>query len=407
MQNVDEVFSALAEEQLEACLQRPAEQAVILLRKSFSPEVARTLAGFVDSLQRYRKKLPEWYVARCRMPRALAEQATGSRAAGVADYPTGVHAWDLTAGLGSDTLALARRFERVSAVEADPLNASLLPRNLARLKCKNVEVYQQGAEAFLQTALRAGFPEPDFIFLDPARRTDARTGMLLPEQLSPALPELLPLLDRFSSATFEVKLSPRLDAGRLPQYFGERPLQIRYIGVGSEVKSLRVRWGANISEPLTIKVLLDLPPRKSYTFKPQDSTLPAAGLSALQQARFVADPHPAFIAAGVNAQLANAMGLIFNHQHGVLWAGVPPEAFPGQLYRICYGPEIFNPRSLKRWLRQERIGKIWVLKRGAPLSPGHTLKKLAVRQGGAFFLLLTPGETGQTLAAVLEKLPVE
>lgn len=76
----------------------------------------------------------------------------------------GALAWDLYAGVGLFSLPLARRFERVKAVEGGKSAAADLGRNAKRARL-GVEAIQQQTEAFLMEATET----PDFILADPPR----------------------------------------------------------------------------------------------------------------------------------------------------------------------------------------------------------------------------------------------
>jgi 23S rRNA (uracil1939-C5)-methyltransferase len=89
------------------------------------------------------------------LPR-LAEVAIGGM--------SGATAWDLYAGAGLFSLPLARRFERVSAVESGRGAAADLERNATRARAA-IHVVQQQTEAFLLEAGEA----PDFVLADPPR----------------------------------------------------------------------------------------------------------------------------------------------------------------------------------------------------------------------------------------------
>ncbi len=76
----------------------------------------------------------------------------------------GSFAWDLYAGVGLFSLPLARRFERVQAVEGGRSAASDLARNAKRARLR-IDAVQRQTEAFLIEASEA----PDFVLADPPR----------------------------------------------------------------------------------------------------------------------------------------------------------------------------------------------------------------------------------------------
>lgn len=112
-------------------------------------------------------------VNRLLLPR-LAELAMGEAA--------GVVAWDLYAGVGLFSLPLARRFERVMAVEAGR-SAADLRHNAERARAR-VEVAAEQTEVFLAKARTA----PDFALADPPR---AGLGKAVASRLTELRPRTL------------------------------------------------------------------------------------------------------------------------------------------------------------------------------------------------------------------------
>lgn len=94
-------------------------------------------------------------VNRFLLPR-LADIAIGDAAGAVA--------WDLYAGVGLFSLPLARKFERVSAVESGRAAAADLKQNARRARL-GIDVVQQQTEAFLLETNQT----PDFVLADPPR----------------------------------------------------------------------------------------------------------------------------------------------------------------------------------------------------------------------------------------------
>jgi 23S rRNA (uracil1939-C5)-methyltransferase len=88
---------------------------------------------------------------------------------------SGTLAWDLYAGVGLFSAALAKTFERVIAVEAGVASADDLKHNAAR----NVKPIQSTTESFLNP--KGKRPKPDFILVDPPR---AGLGTKVAKQLA-------------------------------------------------------------------------------------------------------------------------------------------------------------------------------------------------------------------------------
>jgi 23S rRNA (uracil1939-C5)-methyltransferase len=98
----------------------------------------------------------------------VEETAAGYGASETLNYVSGETALDLYAGVGLFTLPLARRFERVVAVEGNPASSAYARRNLSDAGLTNARVETGAVGAWLaHNAERLG--RADFILLDPPR----------------------------------------------------------------------------------------------------------------------------------------------------------------------------------------------------------------------------------------------
>ncbi len=100
----------------------------------------------------------------------------------------GALALELYAGCGFFTLALARAFERVIAVEADAAAVADLRHNLTRAGLSNVDVVHERVEAALASERLAGI-QPDAVVFDPPRTglprgAAAKLCALAPERIA-------------------------------------------------------------------------------------------------------------------------------------------------------------------------------------------------------------------------------
>ena len=80
---------------------------------------------------------------------------------------SGQFAIDLYCGVGLFTLPLARRFARVTGVEAHPRAVEFARRNVERAKLENVEIASLGVADWVKHSL--SFEVLDFLLLDPPR----------------------------------------------------------------------------------------------------------------------------------------------------------------------------------------------------------------------------------------------
>lgn len=219
--------------------------AVTYLVRKHAPDLAVPIATQVALRQRALTKLPTWVQAGCLFERQLLEQATDERVPPLRDFPTGDWAVDMTAGLGVDTLALARNFRQVTAIEADPLRAELLRFNLQRLGIHNVTVIHQTAEAWLKA--HTG-PPPELVFLDPARRSERQQKSVRLTDCQPNVLELLPTLLPWHAHIY-LKLSPLFDADEAANL--RNAACVTAISLEGEVKELLVQLHADTNSDIS------------------------------------------------------------------------------------------------------------------------------------------------------------
>lgn len=121
---------------------------------------------------------------------------------------SGDFAIDLYAGVGLFTIQLARRFNRVVGVEANPLAAGFAGDNISSNHAMNVQFHNSVAELWLERFLKNHSRQPDLIMLNPPR-----TGAA---EVIPQLVALKPFRITYVScdpATLARDLRPLLDSG--------------------------------------------------------------------------------------------------------------------------------------------------------------------------------------------------
>lgn len=154
--------------------------------------------------------------------RLSAEQATAEEVAAL--HPNvGLHpdaaapTWlDMTAGLGVDAMAAARKGFSVTACELNPAAAEALGYNARLLGFENIRVINADSVKWLANQNDRW----DVIFIDPARRDASAARTYAFADCEPDVVKLMPLL-LSKSRTVMVKASPMLD---IKQVFRELPM---------------------------------------------------------------------------------------------------------------------------------------------------------------------------------------
>ncbi|HYO90860.1 MAG TPA: class I SAM-dependent RNA methyltransferase [Pyrinomonadaceae bacterium] len=133
-----------------------------------TPEVSRTIAG-----QRYRFSADGFFQINHELLPALVAAATS-------DAPPGTNALDLYCGVGLFTLPLARRFTRVTGVEANADAIAYARRNLSDAQISNTTFECARVGQYLESHAQELAPA-DFVLLDPPRagaEAEAIIGLL-------------------------------------------------------------------------------------------------------------------------------------------------------------------------------------------------------------------------------------
>jgi len=180
-------------------------------------------------------KVPQWDVPGLRIPDSLAVEqcssfSTSSWKAGLAKslIPSAKAVADITGGIGVDTWAFSRQFEKTLYNEMDPSRFSCSRDNFKLLGCTGVSCYNH--EVSIENGAFWRILEdfaPDMIYLDPARRDSTGKKLFLLEDCSP---DVLGILNRLLSIAgiVLVKVSPMADLTMLSKRFGQN-LQAQYV----------------------------------------------------------------------------------------------------------------------------------------------------------------------------------
>jgi len=259
---------------------------------------------------------------------------------------------DLGCGIGSDAWAFADAGLEVIAVERDPHTAEIARANLVG----RAEVITGDAEQLAEEIIG----ERDGVFLDPARRTTS--GRLWhTEDFTPRWAFVTELLA--DGRTVGVKLGPALPHREIP------------VGVEAE-------WVSDRGE--TVEVCLwsgpgSVPDSRAALIMP-DHRLPAdpgrARLPVSAPGRFLYEPDGAVIRSGAITVLGEQLGgWLLDDQIAYLSA----DAYTSTPYADAFEISEVLPYSekvLRRWVRDQRIGRLEIKKRGVDGDPAVLRRRL-------------------------------
>ena len=334
---------------------------------------AALVATQVKYLQRARRKLPALYEARCIIPPRAFEQCSSQESAERKPLMGGA-VLDMTCGLGIDTMALAKRFERVVSIERDEALAEVVRYNMSLLGITNVEVVTASSEEYVATTTE----HFDWIFVDPDRRSAEGKKMVCMEDCSPNVVELMPRLRKISERV-AIKLSPMFDCAEAFRLCS--PAEVEVVSIGGECKEVNIYTNAE-RDVLRIAVIGD----GEWMFSNEAMVAePSTEAFTPAEYRYLLVPDVALQKARVAIAALKPFASIWNNNGYAFARELPDVELPARVFEIK-SIEPYRPKELKRRWKGEGVE---FMKRDCALSIDAVRRATATRPGGERLVALT------------------
>lgn len=190
-----------------------------------------------------KKKFPSWVEKGCWFTVKTYEQSTSER---VAKYKTTLYGninsfIDLTAGLGTDAIALCEKGAKGILIDNNQEHITLLNYNISCLSISNAEALLADAEAYLKEIELSGVA---LFLLDPDRRSNGERTTVI-EEYSPNPKVILELLAAKGNFNIWIKLSPMDDIRQISTWPYVK--EIALIADRNEMKEVLVHCTHNAS----------------------------------------------------------------------------------------------------------------------------------------------------------------
>lgn len=277
---------------------------------------------------------------------------------------------DLGCGIGGDALAASALGLAVTAVDHDPVTVAVATVNLRPFA---------SSRAVLGDAETADLSGIDGIWMDPARRTVRGPERRVhdPEEYSPPLSAVTALARRLGGTgdgPLGVKLGPGIDHAALP---GNTETQ--WISWHGQVLEADCWFGPLASPGVTRSALVIgrsgaalLADQGTSRRDPEPGPLGA----------HLYEPDGAVIRAGLLGRLADQLGA---HTIDPTIAYLTSDALASTPFASGYAVRDVMPFSLKRltaYLREHRLGRLEIKKRGTAVEPDELRRRLRPRRFG-------------------------
>jgi hypothetical protein len=330
-------------------------------------EHASLVATQVKRLQRAKSKLPSYYAVRAILPPRAYEQSSSELCA-AENSLAGDSVLDLTCGLGVDTLALSRKFNRVVSCERDEVLAAITRYNLSLLGVDNVTIENCSAEEYLAKTT----DHFDWIFVDPDRRGENGEKLVLLEECSPNVVELFPRILEVADALC-IKSSPLFDTAEAMRKFEHCSVEV--VSLGGECKEVNIYVGDTTPTLSAVAVGQGRFEIEQSRVAEADFALPPTSFDGYN---YLIIPDVALVHSRLSAAAFDGKADIWS-ANGVALSADMPNNVLGRIFEIekIYD---FGSKELKRALKGKRVE---IFRRDFPLSNSEICKKFSVKEGAA------------------------
>ena len=274
---------------------------------------------------------------------------------------------DLGCGIGADALALAAIDIAVTGVERDEVTAAIAAYNLAPFE--NATIEHADARVFDLAAF-------DGVYLDPARRSDARR-LKDPADWSPSLDFAFGIGSRLPTG---VKLGPGIDRDLIPA-----GVEAQWVSVDRDVVELGVWFGAAARPGVGRSALVIGEHGSAELTAAADS--PDVELGELGE--YLYEPDGAVIRARLIGDLARGIDArMISDQIAYLSTDTAVDTPFAVGFRITETLPL-DEKAIKRRLQALGIGTLEIKKRGVDIDPAQFRAKLSLKGNDDATLFLT------------------
>ncbi len=309
--------------------------------------------------------------------RRFAERAAETGASGSAGAPM----LDLCCGVGGDLLTLAASGLDVTGVDSDPLTVEMARANLAALGLgEHARVRLGDATDLDASSLR----DVSGLFVDPARRS-GRGRTFNARATSPPFDDVVALAALVPATG--AKLAPGI-----PHELVSAGTEAEWVSDGGDVVECAL-WFGPLAGPV----------RRRATLLPAGDTVTGDGTSRGEVGpvqRFLHEPDGAVIRAGLVAEVAAALGATLLDPTIAYLSAPGPATSPFVTTYEVLDVMPFGLKRLRTALRERRVGRLTVKKRGSAVDPDQLRRQLRLAGDQEATVVLTRVAGAQTVLVV-------
>ncbi|MGF1579872.1 MAG: class I SAM-dependent methyltransferase [Gemmataceae bacterium] len=341
---------------------------VTKLQKDHPPKSTRAAIETVLLRQKARLKFSlaeQMYFTREALEQATTEVISSYRAERFAFSSRRVG--DFCCGIGGDTLGLAKVGD-VLAIDCDPVRLAMAEENCRVAGHSDCTHFWEG------DVTEVSLDGLDGIFCDPGRRSGGQRHLSV-RDYSPPLEVVKSWLSRVEA--IGVKIAPGVLLSELNDYDAEQ----EFISFGGELRECVLWFGSLRSAKKRATVLPGPHTLTSEAPPPPPSVGPPLS--------YLYEPDPSILRSGLVTALAKQIDA---HQLDENVAYLAAESSRLTPFAKCYAIEEsmpFHARRLREVLRERRVGRVTIKRRGSAVDPSTLIKQLKLKGPEERVLFLT------------------
>lgn len=287
---------------------------------------------------------------------------------------------DMTGGFGVDTYFFAQQCDIVHYCEMNKYLHDIVKYNLSTLSATNVSTYCVDGIKYLNSLSE----NLDWIYLDPARRTESKSKIITIEDSTPNILEIKDLL-LAKAENVLVKFSPMLDINQVITKI-KNVEKIYVVAVKNECKEILVHLnkdGDSLDIPLVcinLKSIEDSDLFVSTTSHRQHT--PTLG----KPLTYLYEPNKAILKAGLQNDLAHTFSLTKLHNNSHFYTSNNKcEDYPGRIFEILDTVKL-KKKQIATLLPDHKAN---IIARNYPLKASEIYKRYGIIPGGESYIIAT------------------
>jgi len=369
---------------------------IVLKSDQFPGIDVKKAVSIIESRRKLSGKFNDWASSdelEFSIPVAIEQSSSEITARHKQKYCNSGVVYDLTGGLGVDSYLFSLNnklvfyFERNADLYRE-VSYNFEKLRASNIKCMNIEITQKNADEIFTNILKFGYPAPDLIYLDPARRKSGGKRVLNLKEYEPDITELKDELFKFTNRIV-VKISPMSD---IKSSFHEcgNVSNIDVISVDNECKELLLIMEKDYSAPFESVIIeaVNYSSKKGtqrLTFTPDEESEANSFFAESNPGGYLYEPNSSILKSGAFkiTGLKYSLRKLLVNTH--LYTGDTfVQDFPGRVFEIKEVAD-YNKSNIRNL--SKKYPKVNISVRNFPLSASDLKKILKTEDGGDITLM--------------------